>query len=101
MSSIDPTDAARRTTQLWLLTAIGGGAMAGGLVVFFFVEPHTVWTLTLAAALLAIGVVVGVVAIYRATRLIGEGGALRLIGMVSVLLLVSDPLLVTIVGLLV
>lgn len=102
MSLIDPaSDVGRRTTQQWIVTALGAGGMTVGLALFFFIEPHTPITVGLAAVLFAAGLAVGVFALYRAVRLIGEGGPLRMLGMISVLILVTDPLLIAVVGILV
>lgn len=101
MSYIDPAnDLARRSLQQWVLTAAGASGMMAGLALFFFVEPQSPVLVAISAVLFTIGVVVGVFALYRATRLIGEGGPVRNLGLISVLILVGDPLLITVLGIL-
>ncbi|HWR84713.1 MAG TPA: hypothetical protein VN200_01835 [Rhodoglobus sp.] len=93
-------DLSRRTNSQWLLTAVGAGALMAGLGVYFFVQPLDLPLLIVAGVLIAVGVVVGLVALWRATRLLNEGGPARTIGLVSIVILVADPLLITALGLL-
>jgi glucose uptake protein GlcU len=80
-----------RIARQFVLTAIAEGALMIAIVLFFLVEPQTTLTIALAAIAAAVGLVVGVLAIYRAVPLMSEPTT-RIVGYVSVALIVVGPL---------
>ena len=90
--TLPPTSPSKAVTQQFLLTALAEGALMLGIVLFFIIEPQTTLTIALAAVASAIGLVVGVYAIYRAVPLMSEP-ATRMVGYVSVVLIVVGPLM--------
>jgi hypothetical protein len=90
--SSSPTPAASVTAKQLVLTAFAEGALLVGIALFFIVEPQTTLTVVLAAIAIAIGLVVGVYAIYRAVPLMSEP-ATRTLGYLSIALIVVGPLM--------
>ena len=87
-----PTPASKQVTRQFMLTALAEGTLMAGVALFFIVEPQTALTIALAAVASAIGLVVGVYAIYRAVPLMSEA-ATRIVGYLSVALIVAGPLM--------
>jgi hypothetical protein len=88
-----PTPASKQVTQQFALTALAEGGLIVGIVLFFIVEPQTTVTIVLAALAAAMGLVVGIYAIYKAVPLMSEPTT-RMIGYLSVSLIVIGPLVV-------
>ena len=89
--TVPPASPSKAITQQFLLTALAEGGLMIGIVLFFLVEPQTTLTIVLAALATAVGLVIGVYAIYRAVPLMSEPTT-RMIGYVSVALIVVGPL---------
>ena len=87
-----PTPTASATAKQLLLTALAEGALLVGITLFFIVEPQTTLTVVLAAIAIAIGLVIGVYAIYRAVPLMSEP-ATRTLGYLSIALIVVGPVM--------
>jgi glucose uptake protein GlcU len=81
----------KQVTQQFVLTSLAEGALMVGIVLFFIIEPQTTLTIVLAAVASAVGLVIGIYAIYRAVPLMSEP-ATRMVGYISVALIVVGPL---------
>ena len=88
---VTPTPTSKQVTQQFLLTGLAEGALMVGIVLFFIIEPQTTLTIVLAAVASAVGLVIGIYAIYRAVPLMSEPTT-RMVGYVSVALIVIGPL---------
>ena len=89
--TMPPRPANPQITRQFVLTSVAEGALMLAIVLFFFIEPQSILTIVGAAIAAAIGIVVGVYAIYRAVPLMSEPST-RIVGYVSVALLVTGPI---------
>lgn len=89
--TMPPRPANPQITRQFLLTAVAEGALMLAIVLFFIMEPQTTVTIVGAAIAAAVGLVAGVYAIYRAVPLMSEPTT-RIVGYVSVVLIVTGPI---------
>src|SRR5687767_7112426 len=89
--TMPPATPGQQKTRQLLLTSVAEGALMLAIVLFFIIEPQSTLTIAGAAVAAAIGLVVGVYAVYRAVPLMSDPTT-RLVGYVSVALIVAGPI---------
>ena len=86
-----PRPASSQVTQQFLLTGLAEGGLIVGIVLFFIIEPQTTFTIVAAALAAALGMVAAVYTVYRAVPLMSDPST-RMVGYLSVALIVTGPL---------
>jgi hypothetical protein len=89
--TMPPAPPNQQVTRQFMLTAVAEGGLMLAIVLFFIVEPQSTVTIVGAALAAAVGLVAGIYAIYRAVPLMSEPTT-RMVGYVSVALIVTGPI---------
>jgi hypothetical protein len=100
-TSQDPFAAsiARRTQVQFLWVAVAEGVTLASLVGFFFVLPDQPYLAPFVWVLLVIGVALTLIVLVLSARLVLDGGPLRRLGALSIVLLFLAPLVLLAIGL--